>query len=194
MKNDMNPNPHPSMMDVHLLQVWGSLLITLLGICLHRMGPAFERSRFGPPIALLGFAAFVLQPDGLTGPEKAMHDTLLSSLPWIAAATAGTLLVLRGAPTYWSAKSIPMLLGWAAVSLAWIMILLDSDSAVASRLLSDISVLPGLLWGVIAFAFGVRLAEGFAGAGEESSPLTVDEGRLVRTILTRRLGGDGDEY
>jgi hypothetical protein len=194
MKNDMNLNSHPSMMDDHLMQVWGSLLLTLLGFCLHRMGPAFERSRFGPPIALLGIAAFVLLPDGLTGPEKAMHDTLLPSLPWIAAATAGTLLVLRGAPTYWSAKPILMILGWVAVSLAWILILLDSDSAAASGLLFDLSVLPGLLLGAIAFAFGVRLAEGFSGASEESSPLTDDEGRLVHSILTRRLGGDGDEH
>ncbi len=179
-------------MDTHLLQAWGTLILALLGVCMHRMGPAFERSRFGPPIALLGLVSFILLPDGLTGPEKAMHYALISSLPWIAAATVGTLLVLRGAPTYWAAKPGLMLLGWAAVLLSWVLISLDLETSVANELLLNLSVMPGLLLGVIAFALGVELAERSSAMRRESSPLSDDEGRLVRTILTRRLGGDGD--
>jgi len=181
-------------MDTHLLQAWGALLLTLFGVCMHRVGPAFERSRFGPPIALLGLVAFILLPDGLTGPEKAMHDALISSLPWISAATVGTLLVLRGAPTYWAAKPGLMLLGWSAVSLSWVLISLDLETSVANELLLDLSVMPGLILGAIAFALGVGLTERSSAMREESSPLTDDEGRLVHTILTRRLRGDGGEH
>ena len=181
-------------MDTHLLQAWGALLLALFGVCMHRMGPAFERSRFGPPIALLGLVAFILLPDGLTGPEKAMHDALISSLPWIAAATVGTLLVLRGAPTYWAAKPGSMLLGWSAVALSWVLISLDLETSVANELLLDFSVIPGLMLGAIAFALGVGLAERSSAMREESSPLTDDEGRLVHTILTRRLRGDEGEH
>ena len=194
MKNKMNLNSNPSVMDDHQLQAWGGLLITMLGFCLHRMGPAFERSRFGFPIALLGAAMFILLPDGLTGPERAMHDSLLSSIPWITAATIGTLLVLRGAPVYWSANSSQMIMGWSSISLAWLLISLNLDSSSVFGLLLDLSVLPGLMLGAIAFACGVWLAEGLSGESEESSPLTDDEGRLVHSILTRRLGGDDGEH
>ena len=194
MKNDMNLNSNPSAMDDHQLRAWAGFLITMLGVCLHRTGPAFERSRFGLPIALLGVSMFILLPDGLTGPEKAMHDALLSSLPWVAAATVGTLLVLRGAPTYGSADPGLMILGWASISLAWLLISLDLNFSVAFGLLSGLSVLPGLLLGIIAFTLGVWLAESFSEASGESSPLTDDEGRLVKSILTRRLGGDEGDH
>jgi len=137
---------------------------------------------------------FILLPDGLTGPEKAMHDALLSSLPWVAAATVGALLVLRGAPTYGSADPGLMILGWASISLAWLLISLDLNFSVAFGLLSGLSVLPGLLLGIIAFTLGVWLAESFSEASGESSPLTDDEGRLVKSILTRRLGGDEGDH
>ena len=194
MKNDMNLNSRPLVMAAHLLQAWPPLLLAMLGVCMHRMGPAFERSRFGPPVALLGLVAFILQPDGLTGPEKAMHDALISSLPWIAAATVGTLLVLRGAPTYWVAKPGLMLLGWSAVSLSWVLIWPDFETSIANEFLLDLSVIPGLMLGVIAFALGVGIAERSSVIREESSPLTDDEGRLVHTILTRRLRGDEGEH
>jgi hypothetical protein len=194
MKNDMNLNSLPLVMAAYLLQAWPPLLLAMLGVCMHRMGPAFERSRFGPPIALLGLVAFILLPDEPTGPEKVMHDALISSLPWIAAATAGTLLVLRGAPTYWAAKPGLMILGWAAVSLSWVLIWPDLETSVANELLLDFSVIPGLMLGAIAFALGVGLAEQSSAMMEESSPLTDDEGRLVHAILTRRLGGDEGEH
>jgi len=85
-----------------------------------------------------------------------------------------------------------MLLGWAAVFLSWVLISLDLETSVANELLLNLSVIPGLLLGVIAFALGVELAERSSAMRRESSPLSDDEGRLVRTILTRRLGGDGD--
>ena len=87
-----------------------------------------------------------------------------------------------------------MLLGWSAVALSWVLISLDLETSVANELLLDFSVIPGLMLGAIAFALGVGLAERSSAMREESSPLTDDEGRLVHTILTRRLRGDEGEH
>jgi hypothetical protein len=72
-----------------------------------------------------------------------------------------------------------MLLGWATVSLSWVLISLDLETSVANELLLDLSVMPGLMLGAIAFALGVGFAERSSAMRGESSPLTDDEGRLV---------------
>ena len=194
MKNNMYTHSRPQPMETSLLSIWGSLVLVVMGASLHRMGPSFQRSHFGPPLALLGTASFILLPGGETGPEMEMHHSLTSSLPWLVTAITGSLLVLAGNPTYWKTRPGLLLLGWVSICVSWLFILSDTDSSSMRNALPGLWILPGLILGFAMSVFGIWIAERYSGIRGEASPLTDDESKLVSSILSRRLGGDGDGH
>ncbi|GIS03379.1 MAG: hypothetical protein CM15mP105_1360 [Methanobacteriota archaeon] len=62
--------------------LWSSLVLLATGISLHRMGPSFQRSRFGSPLALLGVASFVLLPEKLDDPESEVYGSIIALVKW----------------------------------------------------------------------------------------------------------------
>ena len=53
------------------------------------------------------------------------------------------------------------------------------------------SSLMGILLGIVLVYIGASLSARSVGLESYSDPLSLEEGELVRTILRRRLGGDG---
>jgi len=172
------------------VMVWGSLALITFGYCIHRMGPAFDRSRFGPPVALLGFTCLILLPGEIEGPESSLHDSFVETVSWLAPFSLGVFFVLRGASTYWKAKLLLIALGWLFISSSWYIFAQNLDSQIFSEAKLGLWSSLGLIIGLTAFIAGVILSEKYSSFSSESEPLSEDEKQLVRTILERRLVGE----
>ena len=87
--------------------VWASLGGLAIGFCFHRMGPAFERSRFGPPLMLLGITCLILLPGGIGIPWGEINPITF----WFVAIGTYVLLGLnfnpKGMFQLWHLQSIP---------------------------------------------------------------------------------------
>lgn len=174
----------------HPAVFWASLVVISAGVCLHRMGPAFNRSRFGSPLAFLGLATLLLPNHRTIHPEGPVYDSISGALLWLAAALIGSFLVLRGAPTYGSWRKIELASGWGFISLSLYASISEFSNIDSSEILHGIFAMTGFLSGLAIFLAGVWVSERFSTIDDESEPLSPDEETLVRTILARRIGGD----
>ena len=156
------------------------------------MGPAFERSRFGAPLILLGLASFIIFPESLAEIEEDLQKSILDFSFWLAPFSIGTLLVLDAAPNYRSTRNLQMILGWGFICSSWLLIFPQLDSQLAQEMAQGTLVLAGFAIGLIAMLAGILLEEKLPGNGSESEPLSREEEDLVKTILERRIGGFED--
>ena len=170
--------------------MWSSLSLLVLGYCFHRMGPAFNRSRFGPPLALLGISCLILFPEGMDGPEEDAYNSVMDFLSWGLLFIIGAKLILIGAPTYGKKSPIGMIAGWIFVGLSGYLLLEFEDSFSTSEVADGLWASLGLFSVLLVFIFGVTLAERISGQDVESDPLSEKESLLVGSILERRLGGE----
>ena len=169
--------------------IWISLIIMSIGNSFHRMGPSFERNRFGFPLILLGLTCLLLLPDELTAEGKALHDSILHWVSIVLPFAIGAMVILRNSPTY-EERNIPGLVtGWILIIVSWALILSDMDTFSLLGIARGSLALLGVLAGLIAVFIGTHLAERSSGLRDESEPLSNEEVALVRTILERRLGG-----
>jgi hypothetical protein len=76
------------------------------------------------------------------------------------------------------------------VIVSWAVILSEKDAFSIIEFARGALVFLGVLVGLIAILIGSHVAERSSGLRDESEPLSIEEGALVRTILERRLGGD----
>ena len=182
--------PLPLIVTTDAMIVWGSLALVSLGYCFHRMGPAFERSRFGSPVALLGLTCLIILPRDIEGPESSLHGSFVELISWVAPFSLGFFLVLRGVTTYWKVRPLEMSFGWLSIVISWYIFSQNLNSDLVSEAVSGLWASLGLILGLVAFLIGVILAEKNSRFLSESAPLSKGEKRLVRTILERRLGGE----
>ena len=171
--------------------LWSSLVLLAAGLSLHRMGPSFQRSRFGSPLALLGVASFVLLPEKLDDPESEVYGSIIALVKWAAPFALGSILVLRSSSTYGEPSSFGLLLGWSLIAISWIIAYPEHVSVSSTDVIGASSSLLGILLGLTLVYIGVSFSERSVGLESYSDPLSEEEGELVRTILLRRLGGDG---
>ena len=172
--------------------LWSSLVLVAIGYNFQRMGPSFDRSRFGFPLALLGATSFVLLPEDLNYPESEVHSSIIGLVKWAAPFFLGSLLVLRSSPTYGRASPIGLLLGWATIGSSWVIAYLEYISVSSNDYISGIFSFIGILLGLILVYIGASKSERSIGLDSYSDPLSEEERELVKTILLRRLGGDGN--
>jgi len=170
--------------------IWLSFMIIAIGNSFHRMGPSFERSRFGFPLILLGLTCLILLPDELTEGGIELHESILQSFSIALPFVIGAMIILRNSPTY-SEPSMPGLVsGWLLVTVSWVVLFYVRDSfSILGIARGALSIL-GVLSSLIAIIIGSSLVERTSGLRNESDPLSNEEEVLVRTILERRLGGD----
>ena len=182
---------HPKSMVVDEAILWSSLVLLATGLSLHRMGPSFQRSRFGFPLALLGFASFILLPEKLDDPESEVYGSIIALVKWTAPFILGAILVLRSSSTYGELSSSGLLLGWAVIAISWIIAYFEHVSVSSIDVIGASSSLLGILFGFALVYIGASFSERSVRLESYSDPLSEEEGELVRTILRRRLGGDG---
>ena len=170
--------------------VWASLGGLVIGFCFHRMGPAFERSRFGPPLMLLGIACLILLPGELEYHEERLFHSFFDLLPWAPMFFLGTILTLRACSNYGISNPYLLSLGWVLIAMSWYIFIHSSNFLSSYTILGGLWASLGIFSGFLVFGVGVVVAERITGLDFESDPLTEKESSLVKIILERRLGGD----
>ena len=171
--------------------LWVSLVLLAIGYNFHRMGPSFVRSRFGFPLALLGVTSFVLLPESLADTESELHGAILTLFKWVILFLFGAFIVLRSSSTYGGYSTSGMLLGWTSILASWAIAYLEFLPVSMPDTIRSLFSLLGILLGFSLVYVGASIFERSVGLESYSDPLSNEEGELVRTILHRRLGGDG---
>jgi hypothetical protein len=170
--------------------IWLSFIIMAIGNSFHRMGPSFERSKFGFPLMVLGFVSLIMLPYELSERGIELHALIQQSALIITPFVIGTAIILRNSSTY-GGLSIPgLVFGWLLVIVSWLVLLYEKDTFSLLVIARGALVTLGLLASLITIIIGTYLAERASGLKKESEPLSKDEEVLVRTILERRLGSD----
>lgn len=165
------------------------MLVLSVGFSFHRMGPSFERGRFGFPLALLGLTCLAIFPEDLSQRGSELHDSIIQAVKWSTPFVLGLILILRYSPTYERSQPIGIFSGWILIVSSWMMFLIEKGSISLSEIMSGVLVLMGLLVSLISIIICTTFLESSSGLRIESDPLSSEEQDLVRTILHRRLGG-----
>ena len=193
------------------VQAWLGLTIMLAAFSMWRMGPAFERSRYGPPLALLGLALmiFVAEPllyfeegyipcsDYFVCIDDARDEylsTIVSTVTWITLAVLGCRTITQGSSWYNRRRPELLVAGWAMLTAAWWILSqmqlyhLVMENPIDVLLGIALIVLPILLsiW-MLMRAF--LLAERQTPRDPEIDALDEREQRLVTEMIRRNLGG-----
>ena len=172
---------------------WLSLFLIFAVISMHRMGPSFDRSRFGLPIACIGVVfLFSPSPDSVH-PEATVIDSMASSFTWLVCAISGTYLIVGASPNYGVSNPLSTGIGWILVISSWYFATPSLISLEIDLALDGIAGILGFVTGLLAFSLGIWIAEGRSSIVGVSKPLSEDEVRLVQTILVRRIGSEMDD-
>ena len=173
-------------MSLWAAQVWLGMAIAVIGISMHRTGPAFRRHPFGAPMALLGLAVMLFRVEEPPQPESEVVAAAVDVTMWLLPALTGSALVLRGAPLYWRTRLLPLLAGWALIVVAWYQYY-STMSVVLSDTLRWVCALVGAILAFTMFALCVRTAERMTPQEPETEGLSERERKYVESVLRRHL-------
>ena len=173
-------------MSLWAAQMWLGLSVAVIGISMHRTGPAFRRHSFGAPVALLGLAVMLFRIEEPPQPESGVVTAAIGAAMWLLPALAGSALVLRGAPLYWKMRPAPLLAGWALIAVAWYQYY-SAMSLAPLDALRWVSALLGVLLALAVFMLCVRTAERTTPQEPETERLSEKERKYVESVLRRHL-------
>ena len=169
--------------------IWLSFIIMAIGNSFHRMGPSFERSRFGFPLVLLGFFSLILLPDDLTEIGIELHDSIIQSTLIFFPFALGSAIILSNSQTYGEERISGQVIGWVLVIGSWMSLFSEKSTFSLLGFARGALATLGLIASLISIIILTYLTERSSGLKEESEPLSNHEEALVRAILDRRLGG-----
>jgi len=162
------------------------MAIAVIGISMHRTGPAFRRHPFGAPMVLLGLAVMLFRVEEPPQPESEVVAAAVDVAMWLLPALIGSALVLRGAPLYWRTRLLPLLAGWVLIVVAWYQYY-STMSVVLSDTLRWVCALVGAILAFTMFALCVRTAERMTPQEPETEGLSERERKYVESVLRRHL-------
>ena len=162
------------------------MAIAVIGISMHRTGPAFRRHPFGAPMVLLGLAVMLFRVEEPPKPESEVVAAAVDVAMWLLPALTGSALVLRGAPLYWRTRLLPLLAGWVLIVVAWYQYY-STMSVVLSDTLRWVCALVGAILAFTMFALCVRTAERMTPQEPETEGLSERERKYVESVLRRHL-------
>jgi len=176
-----------------------------------RMGPSFERSRFGLPLGALGLALMVFLPEppldfepGYAECRRLYHcqwvlrdqylDVLIGSLSWIVLALLGSLMIIRGSSVYGRNRPRSVIAGWALVIAAWFLIsrmwFYQSIISEPFFIFLGLIVLLSMAATIWIHVQVVRYTEWKTPRMPKIAPLDERESRMVTEMIRRNLGGE----
>ena len=178
-------------MSLWAAQVWLGLSIAVIGISIHRTGPAFRRHPFGTPVALLGLAVMLIRVEQPPHPESEVVSAAMDAAFWTIPALLGLRLVLSGAPLYWRSRPLPLLVGWVLIAAGWLQYYSTSNLSLADAVDAGGSLI-GILLSISVFILCVRTAERMTPQEPETEGLDEKERKYVASVLRRHLGVDDE--
>ena len=187
-----------------------STTLMLAAFSMWRMGPAFKRSKFAGPIALIGLAGLLFLPEQPLYFESDYHrrefisfcnddgrESYLKVVFWsllsISSAFIGCHTIIRGSRIY-SERNLPVLaIGWFFLGLSWWTITQSSWFAAAYSRLDVLAWMVCFLFGIAAtvylFFHIIRFTEKITPKDPPIEPLDDNERRLVTEMIRRNIGG-----
>ena len=152
-----------------------------------RMGPAFDRSRFGFLVFFAGLVLAFLPTEGLMSSEDAASESLRLTLSWAIPGAIGLYIVASGAPIYNESNIFKLLIGWSltlyslwAMFIAWWPDIDMIGKTVSSAL--------GVTLTMTIYLYSIRIAESTSSEDSVTKPLESDEIKHISDILLSNLG------
>ena len=186
-----------------------SFTLLIAAFSMWRMGPAFKRSKFAGPIALIGLAGLIFLPEQPLYFESDYHrcefisfcnddgrESYLKVVTWslisITTALIGCYTIIRGSRIYAERNLAVLTIGWSFLGLSWWSI------AQSSWFEDAYTRLDVLAW-MVCFIFGIagtlyiliriiRFTEKVTPKDPPIEPLNDNERRLVTEMIRRNLG------
>tara|TARA_B100000941_G_scaffold288748_1_gene266256 strand:+ start:2753 stop:3352 length:600 start_codon:yes stop_codon:yes gene_type:complete len=187
-----------------------SFTLLIAACSMWRMGPAFKRSKFAGPIALIGLVGLIFLPEQPMYFEPDYHrcefisfcnedgrESYLEVVTWslfsISTALIGCYTIIRGSRIYAERNPPVLVIGWFLLGLSWWSI---SQSTWFEEAYTRLDVLS---W-MVCFVFGIagtiyllfriiRFTESLTPKDPPIEPLNDNERRLVTEMIRRNLGG-----
>ncbi len=151
-----------------------------------RMGPAFDRSRFGFLVFFAGLLLALLPAEGLMTSEDAASESLRLTLSWAIPGAIGLYTVASGAPIYNESNLLKLLIGWALTlySLSTMISVWSPDIDMIGKTVSSGL---GLLSALIIYLYSIRVTESISSGDSVTKPLEGDEIKHISDILLSNL-------
>ena len=152
-----------------------------------RMGPAFDRSRFGFLVFFAGLVLAFLPTEGLMSSEDAASESLRLTLSWAIPGAIGLYIVASGAPIYNESNIFKLLIGWSLTlySLWTMFISWGPDIDMIGKTLSSAL---GVTLTMTIYLYSIRIAESTSSEDSVTKPLESDEIKHISDILLSNLG------
>ena len=152
-----------------------------------RMGPAFDRSRFGFLVFFAGLVLAFLPTEGLMSSEDAASESLRLTLSWAIPGAIGLYVVASGAPIYNESNIFKLLIGWSLTlySLRAMFISWGPDIDMIGKTVSSAL---GVTLTMTIYLYSIRIAESTSSEDSVTKPLESDEIKHISDILLSNLG------
>lgn len=152
-----------------------------------RMGPAFDRSRFGFLVFFAGLVLAFLPTEGLMSSEDAASESLRLTLSWAIPGAIGLYIVASGAPIYNESNILKLLIGWSLTlySLWAMFISWGPDIDMIGKTVSSVL---GVTLTMTIYLYSIRIAESTSSEDSITKPLESDEIKHISDILLSNLG------
>ncbi|MAE97999.1 MAG: hypothetical protein CL965_02765 [Euryarchaeota archaeon] len=169
------------------LQWWIALFLLISGYSMARMGPAFDRSRFGFLIFFAGLVLTLLPTEGLMSSEDAASESLRLTLSWAIPGVIGLYIVASGAPIYNESNLFKLLIGWSLTLYSmWAMLVSwGPDIDIIGKTVSSAL---GVSLTLIIYLYSIRITESISSGDSVTKPLEGDEIKHISEILLSNLG------
>lgn len=152
-----------------------------------RMGPAFDRSRFGFLVFFAGLVLAFLPTEGLMSSEDAASESLRLTLSWAIPGAIGLYIVASGAPIYNESNILKLLIGWSLTLYSlWAMFI--SWGPDIDMIGKTVSSALGVTLTMTIYLYSIRIAESTSSEDSITKPLESDEIKHISDILLSNLG------
>lgn len=187
-----------------------SFTLLIAAFSMWRLGPAFKRSRFAGPIALIGISGLIFLPEQPLYFENDYHrcelvsfcnddgrESYLNVVKWSIISIFSLILacftIIKGSSIYSKRNPILLASGWIFLGFSWWTISQSPWFLEAYTRIDVIFWMVAFLLGVLAslylFFNIIRFTEKITPKDPPITPLDEKEKRLVTEMIRRNFGG-----
>ena len=151
-----------------------------------RMGPAFDRSKFGFLLVLAGLTISLFPPHGLIASETIASEDLITAIYWMVPGTIGLYMAASGAPIYFITNPTRLIIGWLLILSSGAM-MLSSWAPDLGKATSAIATLMGVVMALLIHVIAIRVTESLPSRDGVTLPLEEHEVKHISSILSSHI-------